>query len=248
MKLLRLLWLALMLVGAEPAAMAGATDGKPVRVAVYRGPAACDACSAAARRAIEEAGARYRVDYVGPDERVDISEASLAGYDLYVQPGGGQDIPAAFHSLGNARVDAVRRFVARGGRYLGLCMGAYLADARGFGLVGQDLDSEVGRPGFPVKTIDDAVVAVRWAGHADRVFYQDGPYLRAESDDAGFRAIATYENGDLAAARYAFEDGIVVLSGPHPEAPPSWFDAAGLALDDMPDQDLFRDLLDQLAL
>lgn len=248
MTLLRLLLLALMLVGAAPAAMAGAADGEPVRVAVYRGPAACDACSAAARRAIEQAGARYQVDYVGPRERIDISEASLARYDLYVQPGGGQDIPAAFHSLGNARVDAVRRFVARGGRYLGLCMGAYLADAGGFGLIGQELDSEVGRPGFAVSTIEDAVVAIDWAGHRDRVFYQDGPYLRAQPGDARFRVIAAYENGDLAAARYGFEQGIVVLSGPHPEAEASWFEAAGLALDEMPRHDLFQDLLDQLAL
>lgn len=248
MALLRFLLLALALSLAAPAAALAGTADKPVRVAVYRGPASCDHCATAARRAIEKTDARYQVDFVGPDEPIDISDASLARYDVYVQPGGGQDIPGALDSLGQARVDAIRRFVARGGRYLGLCMGAYLADASNLGLIAQDLDSEVGRPGFPVKTIEDAAVAVRWAGAQDSVFFQDGPYLRPQPGDARFHAIATYENGDLAAARYSFERGLVVLSGPHPEAAKSWFVDAGIPLDEMPERDLFKDLLDQLDL
>lgn len=146
-------------------------------VAIYRGPAGCEDCSENVKQALLRLSPDYQIDFVGADEAVDITPQTLARYDLYVQPGGGQDIPAALDSLGAARVQAIREYVARGGRYLGLCMGAYLADKGNFGLIRYDLDSEAGRPGFEVKGIEDAAVRVVWDGKADSVFYQDGPYF-----------------------------------------------------------------------
>lgn len=204
-----------------------------VHVAVYRGPAGCEGCSEAAQRAIEGSDARYRVDLVGPDEAIDISAETLARYDLYVQPGGGQDMDASFHSFGDERVNAIRDFVAEGGGYLGLCMGAYLAGGSHLGLVPHEMDSEVGRPGFPIQTIEDAAIDLTWAGRANTMFFQDGAYLLRSDDDPEFRTIATYENGDIAAARYGFGRGIVVLSGPHPEADAGWFEGAHLPLERM---------------
>ena len=224
-------------------ALAGAAPSPAVAVAVYRGPAGCDDCSETVRTAIERLDPRYRVDFIGPQESVDITPATLRRYALYVQPGGGQDIPAALESLGDARVAALRDYVAAGGRYLGLCMGAYLADANNLALIPEELDSEVGRPGFPITTIDDAAVAVRWAGRDDNVFYQDGPYL-PPSHARGFATLATYANGDIAAARYAFGQGVVALSGPHPEADASWFDQAEIPLEKRPRSPLLRNLVD----
>lgn len=97
-------------------------------VAIYRGPAGCEGCSENVKTALLRVRPNAQIDFVGADESIDITPQSLARYDLYVQPGGGQDIPAALDSLGDARVQAIRDFVAQGGRYLGLCMGAYLAD------------------------------------------------------------------------------------------------------------------------
>lgn len=217
-----------------------------VRVAVYRGPASCDDCSETAKKAIENLGAKYRVDFVGATEKIDITPANLSLYDVYVQPGGGQDIPAAFNSLGDKRVEAIQRYVASGGRYLGLCMGAYLASGSGFGLVQQELDSEIGRPGFSVKTIDSTAIKVRWAGKSQPMFYQDGPYMMKAKGDPGFRSIATYQNGDIAAARYSFGKGVVVLSGPHPEADKSWFEEAGMPLEKAPDNKILMSLFKEL--
>ena len=73
MALLRFLLLTLALSLAAPAAALAGTADKPVRVAVYRGPASCDHCATAARRAIEKTDARYQVDFVGPDEPIDLS-------------------------------------------------------------------------------------------------------------------------------------------------------------------------------
>ncbi|KTC64264.1 hypothetical protein AO262_32955 [Pseudomonas fluorescens ABAC62] len=212
-------------------------------IAVYRGPAGCEECSENVKTALLRVRPNSQVDFVGADEAIDITPQNLARYDLYVQPGGGQDIPAALDSFGDARVDAIREYVANGGRYLGLCMGAYLADASNFGLIPQDLDSEAGRPGFEVAGIEDAAVHVVWEGKADSVFYQDGPYLAKPDAAPSSTTIATYKNGDVAAARYTYKKGVVVLSGPHPEAGREWFENANIPLSEMPRGELFGSLV-----
>ncbi|MGY4638889.1 BPL-N domain-containing protein [Pseudomonas sp. TE24901] len=210
------------------------------RVAIYRGPAGCDDCSENVAKALQRVNPNVHIDFVGADEPVDITPQTLAHYDLYVQPGGGQDIPGALRSLGEARSEAIRDYVANGGRYLGLCMGAYLADDTNLGLIPQDLDGEAGRPGFEVPGIVDAAVQVTWGGKADQVFFQDGPYMPKAGH---YTTLATYRNGDVAAARYTFEKGVVVLSGPHPEASREWFENAEIPLSKMPRNDLFSTLI-----
>ncbi len=208
-------------------------------VAIYRGPAGCDDCSENVKAALLHLNPNYHIDFVGAKESIDITPQNLARYDLYVQPGGGQDIPGALASLGDARAQAIRDYVAKGGRYLGLCMGAYLADDSNLGLIPQDLDSEAGRPGFEVKGVDDAAVRVVWDGQPDNVFYQDGPYFPPADAASPYTTIATYRNGDVAAARYTYEKGVVVLSGPHPEAGREWFEKAGIEVGERPRGELF---------
>ncbi|OIN48364.1 BPL-N domain-containing protein [Pseudomonas costantinii] len=212
-------------------------------VAIYRGPAGCNDCSENVKKALQRLSPNYQIDFVGADEAIDITPQSLARYDLYVQPGGGQDIPGALDSLGDARAQSIRDYVAKGGRYLGLCMGAYLADNSNLGLIPHDLDSEAGRPGFEVPGIADAAVRVKWDGKPDSVFYQDGPYFPKPDAASPYTPLATYQNGDVAAARYTYEKGVVVLSGPHPEAGPEWFEKADIPLSKMPRRELFGVLM-----
>lgn len=241
---------SLCLLLASVSALLGLADlDEPdrIRIAIYRGPAACEGCAETIKDAIERLGPVYLVDFLGPAESLDVSSANLQRYDAYVQPGGGQDIPAALNSLGKDRSEAIRVYVARGGQYLGICMGAYLADASNLGLLDAELDSEVGRPGFPVTSIADSAVLLRWGQRQDHLFFQDGPYLPSGSGN-GFRVIGSYGNGDLAAARYRFGAGVVVLSGPHPEADESWFQEAGIPRNQWPRGEPFRILFDALDL
>ncbi|MGG6341912.1 BPL-N domain-containing protein [Stenotrophomonas indicatrix] len=218
-----------------------AISSTPPRIAVYRGEAGCDDCSETVRRSIEASG-KYQVEYVGPDEPLDVTPENLKRFDLYIQPGGGQNIPAALRALGGQRSNAIRAYVDQGGHYLGLCMGAYLADANNLGLIDEELDSAVGRPGFPVHSIDDAAVAVEWLGHQDQMFFQDGPYFPA-SPSAGFKALGHYENGDISAAAYRYGSGKVVLTGPHPEAGRAWFEQAEIPVSRMPTSDVMGSVL-----
>ncbi|HDS1137533.1 TPA: hypothetical protein QDZ75_001556 [Stenotrophomonas maltophilia] len=239
MNVARSCWL-LLAMGLMPSAQAAA---EPV-IAVYRGEAGCPGCSEAVEQAIHRSRPDYRVVFLGPDEAVDVDSLAASRYRAYVQPGGGQDIEAAMEAVGEDGAAAIRRFVDAGGAYIGLCMGAYLAGASHFGLLAQDLDAEAGRPGFPVKDEDDAVVPVIWNGRRETVYFQDGPYLHAAPRGQGFKVISRYANGDIAAASYRRGKGVVVLSGPHPEASAQWFGAAGIPRSQMPSTDLFKDLLD----
>lgn len=195
---------------------------RPVAL-VYRGPAACDGCPETIATRLQESDYRFRVIYVGPAERLKITPAALAGAALYVQPGGGQDVPGAAASIGRNSIKAVRQYVANGGRYLGLCMGAYLAGEQGFRLVAGDIDSEVDRPGSTLHGIADTVTPVVWRGKKRWIYYQDGAMLPAVPAGSGGVVLATYPNNDIAAATYRYGKGRVGLAGPHPEADESWY-------------------------
>ncbi|VBB14323.1 BPL-N domain-containing protein [Burkholderia stabilis] len=243
-------WFFLMASLVASAAVHAATTGdeaqgaasQPVAL-VYRGPAACDGCPEAIGARLRESDYRFRVIYVGPAEKLKITPAALAGAALYVQPGGGQDIPGAAASIGRRSIQAVRRYVSNGGRYLGICMGAYLAGEQGFGLVAGEIDSEVDRPGSTLHGIADTVTPVVWRGKKRWIYFQDGAMLPAVQAGSGGVVLATYPNHDIAAATYRFGKGRVGLVGPHPEADESWYRQYRLTNPDGVSPDMAHDLI-----
>ncbi|WP_166827736.1 BPL-N domain-containing protein [Brevibacterium limosum] len=207
------------------AAADGSSPGSPL-VAVYRGEAACDGCPETIAQRLRASLAHAEVVCIGRDERLPLQADSLADVDLYVQPEGGDDIGAAAEALPPRFVGGLERYVASGGRYLGLCMGAYLAGPVAFGLVETDLDGEVGRPGFAVTDSRSTVVDVAWDGQHRQTFFQEGAVLPPPDDRAD--VFARYGNGDIAASRYDHGDGMAGLIGPHPEADKTWLDEAAI--------------------
>jgi len=239
---LAVLLLPLLLALSLPA-HAAAAAGDALKVAVYRGKAGCRGCSEMVLKALQGSGLKLEVAYVGEREPLKVNARTLSGFDLYIQPGGGQDIPAAYAAIGDDGGDAIRAFVRGGKSFLGLCMGAYLADRDWIGLVDVALLSEVGRPGSGIDDEGDHTIDVRWDGTLERVYYQDGPYFTGNAA-SGYAPIAHYRNGDVAMARYAYGAGTVLLTGPHPEADASWMDEDG---DDASAQDKMRRLLRYFA-
>ncbi|MFC4493841.1 BPL-N domain-containing protein [Streptomyces ovatisporus] len=216
--------------------------GRP-RALVYRGPAVCPGCAESAAALLRGAPRPCAVTYCGPRERVPLSADSLADAEVYVQAGGPDDVDGAWTEVrGSAR--AVREWVRAGGRYLGFCMGGYLAGSDpGFGLLPGDTDAYTTTPGASVRTSRDTVIAVRWRGRERHMYFQDGPYfdLRKGADAT---VLATYGNGTVAALVAPFGEGRVGVSGPHPEADRSWYDEAGLSNPDGVRLDLGHDLVE----
>jgi hypothetical protein len=96
----------------------------------------------------------------GPDH----AAGTLATAALYAQPGGGNSVKRAYRQTkGSART--IRDYVRSGGRYLGICMGGYLAGHwRGFGLLPGGTDQFITSPGADVTKKKDTLVEVDWRG------------------------------------------------------------------------------------
>lgn len=206
--------------------------------ALYRGRGAVPGCVEPVAQLLLERGLQVR--HVGPGERLGLGRAVRSCPSLLAQPGGGELEDEWRRVRGDAA--AVRAYVGDGGTYLGLCLGAYLAGATpGYALLPGDTDQWCGRPGADVRHTQDAVTTVRWKGVPREVYVQDAPVL--EVDEARVRVVARYGDGGVAALACGYAAGRVVVCGPHPEAPPGWSTAAGLAPPRPPTLDLARQLV-----
>jgi glutamine amidotransferase-like uncharacterized protein len=193
---------------------------------VYRGPASLPGCPEAVAKLLSASACGFRVEFVGPRESRRLCPQSLVGATLYAQPGGA-DLDEAYKHLRSHR-EAVRQFVAGGGRYLGFCLGGYLAGASpGFDLLPGDSDQYISTEFATVHTDGDAVVEVDWRGHRRNLYFQDGPHFRFDAG-ADVEVLATYPNHAVAAAVTVFGRGRVGVVGPHPEADADWFTDADL--------------------
>lgn len=151
-----------------------------------------------------------------------MSADTLATAHLYVQPGGGNDLHKAWRSVRKFG-DPLREWLHNGGRYLGICMGAYLAGREpGWGLLPGDTAEYVGSQGATVSSPSDTVVSVRWRGKPRHMYFQDGPYF-VLNKGAKATVLATYDNGVPAAVVAPYGAGQVGVVGPHPEADASWY-------------------------
>ncbi|MFJ7199910.1 MULTISPECIES: BPL-N domain-containing protein [unclassified Streptomyces] len=188
---------------------------------VYRGPASQPGCPEAVAELLASTAWNLDVRFTGPDEVLPLAARTLSRAALYAQPGGGT-LSSAYRRLRWQR-RAVRDFVHHGGRYLGFCLGGYLAGATpGFGLLPGDTDQYISSPGATVHDGRDTVIQVTWRGRPRTVFFQDGPlFVLDEGADA--RILATYDNGAAAALVTRYGGGRVAVTGPHPEATADWY-------------------------
>jgi glutamine amidotransferase-like uncharacterized protein len=115
--------------------------------------------------------------------------------------------------------DSIRRYVQNGGRYLGICMGAYWADRHYFNLLdGVTCDQYIKRPNTCTRRYYSKGIECNWNGTTDRFFFYDGPAF--VGNESTFETIARYANGDPA----AIIEGRIGLVGPHLESQEFWYD------------------------
>jgi glutamine amidotransferase-like uncharacterized protein len=208
---------------------------------VYRGPAGCPGCSEAVAELLRSSQWRFNVQYVGPHERLMLSAATLQAATLYAQPGGSGELSQAYQQL-KKHAYAIRNYVASGGRYLGICMGGYLAGRTpGFQLLPGDTDQFITSRGASVRTEADTIVDIYWRGQLRSMYFQDGPYFHLDYGTTDVITLATYTNAKIAALVAAYKKGKIGVSGPHPEATAEWYDGSHLV-----NADLGHDLIDTL--
>lgn len=231
------LWLPALLLGcaALPAPQAVVFEGD------------CPPCTASVVTALrQDPERRWQVRVV----RGEVARA-LGQAELFVMPGGNEALEDTWNRLTPADREAVDAFVRGGGRYLGLCLGAYLTGEFGEGeeAVGWRWLGGVGAYAGPWQgDVMEALVETTWdrAGSPERrwMYFSEG--TRFGAAPPGSAVLARYVNGDVAALVSPVGRGAVGVVGPHPEADADWYDAAAMNDTDGYDTDLLHHLLDTL--
>ena len=112
---------ALRALAAEPAparAPIPAKVDRPIRVGIFHNEE--NSCHPIAM--MLSLAPEYDLKFLAPE---DYAKGGLDGLDLVIQPGG--TCAGQYRALGEKGVEALRRFVLDGGKYYGVCAGAFLA-------------------------------------------------------------------------------------------------------------------------
>lgn len=138
--------------------------------------------------------------------------------DMIVIPGGIGD-SESFHYLLKHHKDKIRKFVQSGGKYLGICMGAYWAGSYYLNMLdGVDAVQYIKQPNTDTLRPHAKAIDVVWNGQQDKMFFYDGCAL--VGDTTKFTTVATYANGDA----MAIIQNNIGLIGCHPESEQFWYD------------------------
>ena len=139
------------------------------------------------------------------------------GVDIIAVPGGIGDASSFNRAFKYSR-EQVKKFIANGGAYLGICMGAYWAGGNYFDILDSvDAVQYITQPNTDTRRPHAKAIDVTWNQHPERMFFYDGCAL--VGDTTKFNTIATYANGDA----MAITQGRIGLIGCHPESEYHWY-------------------------
>ena len=150
--------------------------------------------------------------------RNEVEDVFFDEVDMIAVPGGFGDADS-YDTLFKNNAQAVRGFVRQGGRYLGICMGAYWAGRHYLNILDSvDAVQYIRRPGTDTRRPHAKNMSITWRGQPDHMFWYDGCAL--VGDNTKFETMATYSNGDA----MAIIQNRIGLIGCHPEAEQFWYD------------------------
>jgi len=137
--------------------------------------------------------------------------------DCVAFPGGIGDADS-YDWLFKTNGSVIRDYLDQGGRYLGICMGAYWADRDYFDILnGVRAVQYIRQPGTDTRRPHAKACSVTWQGQDQRMYFYDGCALVGHGH---FETVATYANGDA----MAIIQNRIGLIGCHPESQEFWFD------------------------
>lgn len=138
--------------------------------------------------------------------------------DCIAIPGGIGDA-GSFDYLLRENRSYIRDFIASGGAYLGICMGAYWAGSNYLNIL-KDVDAVqyMTRPGTDTHRPHAKNIDVLWNNTPMKMFWYDGCSLIG--DESKFKTVARYA-GNL--DPMAIIQGRMGLIGCHPESTPNWY-------------------------
>ncbi len=148
----------------------------------------------------------------------EIEDDFFKDVEMVCFPGGVGDSDSYDYLLINHRRTIIN-FVKRGGRYLGICMGAYWAGKHYFNILdGVEAEQYIKRPKTDIRRYYSKAADIRWKNSEEKMFFYDGCALIG--DKSKFKTIATYANGDP----MAIIQNRIGLIGCHLESQEFWYD------------------------
>jgi len=147
---------------------------------------------------------------------------TLADTDILVFGGGIGDADD-FDSIFSADdIQTLKNYLANGGKYLGICMGAYWAGKNYFNILGDtDAVQYITQPDTDIFTEFETVAFVHWRGLESKMYFYDGCAFVGDLENCDI--VATYDNGDA----MAIVKNNVGVIGCHPESEKWWHEGIG---------------------
>jgi glutamine amidotransferase-like uncharacterized protein len=178
----------------------------------------------------------YRIKIVSNEF---FTDDNLKEVDIVAFPGGIGDADSYYTFFKRRHGNAIANFVADGGAYLGICMGAYWAGSNYFDI----LDSlepvqYIKRPQSDIRRPYGTVASIEWEGQKERMFFYDGCAIIG--DESKCEVVSRYANRDP----MAIIQGRVGIIGCHPESERFWYDLYKYIKDDWHDKRHHKLLLD----
>ena len=213
-------------------AVADDAPGKPIRVALFR-----DKGVSKKVVSFSELLRSWPELQIKELKAAEIRAGKLAEYDVVIFPGGaGRDEAFTLEEEGRAQV---KSFVERGGGYLGICAGAYLASAD-YDWSLHILDAQVVDRAHWKRGTGDVQVSLTSAGRKllatqsdlQTIYFHQGPLLApaGKPEIPDYETLGTFDSeiaknsapkgvmkGTTAIAAAPFGQGRVICFSPHPE-------------------------------
>jgi len=199
--------------------MASSAPAREPYALIYNGPTADQASTEAISSVVQQLGLTVR--YIA---NLDDLPTQLGDARVFIIGGTDDDVEPLLQRFTPALRTTLKTYLRQGGRYLGICGGAYLASlgwpeedrfVEGLALVPAQSD------GYD-QDFEAKIYPVTWLGETRQMYYQAGPSFALAKSPETVARLAYFEDRQLAALISTFGAGKVAVSGPHPEAPDSW--------------------------
>lgn len=165
---------------------------------------------------IQALSPRYSFKLFSKDE---VENTFFRDVDLVCIPGGIGDSDR-YDTVMKWNAKPLRRYIERGGKYLGICMGAYWADQDYLDIV-KDMRvvQYIKRPGTDTRRPHTKAQRVLWCGEEHRMYFYDGCTYEGAAV-ANSQLYSLYPNGDP----MAIINNNIALIGCHLESERYWYD------------------------
>ena len=149
----------------------------------------------------------------------EVEDGFFDDVEMVVFPGGIGDSDS-YDTILKKNKKAVVNYVKKGGKYLGICMGAYWAGKDYFNILDEvDVIQYIKHPSSRTKRPHAKNILTNWYnGHYEHMFFYDGPTYVGHGS---YKCLATY---DESGCPMAIQQNNIMLIGCHPESEQFWYD------------------------